>query len=139
MSTPCLARCLPLLAAPVVLMAACATSAPPAVPSVNGAWRIEQARLIARAGRSRFMLVGRSVTRLPSWGKIAVFTTGGRHPAKRPPTPYRAPVILVGLPTIRLLIAEMQIDYLFNLLILWWARWDSNPGPKDYESSALTS
>ena len=20
----------------------------------------------------------------------------------------------------------------------WWARWDSNPGPKDYESSALT-
>ena len=24
-------------------------------------------------------------------------------------------------------------------LILWWARWDSNPGPKDYESSALTS
>ena len=21
----------------------------------------------------------------------------------------------------------------------WWARWDSNPGPKDYESSALTN
>ena len=23
-------------------------------------------------------------------------------------------------------------------LVEWWARWDSNPRPKDYESSALT-
>ena len=24
-------------------------------------------------------------------------------------------------------------------ILNWWARWDSNPGPKDYESSALTN